>query len=89
MASMLRAELGSSPNTPDEQAQASATAALNEFAMAGGLAQDQAESPDQGDTMRDYRLGVGGVEGGVGMRRLASGLGVADDDDESSDDSDD
>lgn len=87
MAAMLQAELAGSPATPDEQAQANAAAALSDFAMAGGL--EQGDSTDQGDALRDYRLGLAGMEGGVGMRRLASGLGVADDDDESSDDSDD
>ena len=91
MAALLNAELATTPDSPnmtEEQAQANAAAALNDFAMAGGL-DEPAESPDP-DAMREYRLGMSGVEGGVGMRRLASGLGVADDDDdESSEDSDD
>ena len=89
MAAMLQAELGGSPATPDEQAQASAAAALNDFALLGGLEQGGPDSADQGEAMREYRSGMAGVEGGVGMRRLASGLEVGDDDDESSDDSDD
>lgn len=62
-------------NAPDEMAQANATAALESFATQGLL--DGAQSG-----------GGFGVEGGVGMRRLATGAEAGDDDD-SSDDSDD
>lgn len=93
MAAMLRAELGdlvtdSSPaamsvGTPGAEAQAQADAynALNNFAMAGGMEALPFE-PASSPAYREYS----GVEGGVGMRRLAEGV---EEDDDSSDESDD
>ena len=65
---------------PDERAQANAMAALEDFALLGGL---DAGSPAVGGNPF-------GVEGGVGMRRLATGVPDGEDDeDEDSSDSDD
>ena len=64
----------------NEREVADANAALDDLSMAGM----------GGSSPADIGFGYGGVEGGVGMRRLASGMMPGDDDDEdSSDDSDD
>lgn len=70
----------------DEQTQADATAALESFAMTGGMEADGGGM--MGPNGASYgSVAFGAVEGGVGMRRLASGARA--DDDSSDDDSDD
>lgn len=71
----------------DEQTQADATAALESFAMTGGMEADGAGTMGPNGTAGYGSVAFGAVEGGVGMRRLASGARA--DDDSSDDDSDD
>jgi transcription initiation factor TFIID subunit 7 len=71
----------------DEQTQADATAALESFAMTGGMEADGAGMMGAGGAGGFGSVAFGAVEGGVGMRRLASGARA--DDDSSDDDSDD
>lgn len=90
MAALLRAELGGEENevVPDmeEQLQADAAAALDDFAFFGGLEDEQGASSPMGHGEDDF-VDLGGlVEGGAGMRRYVDG---AEGEDDSSEDSDD
>lgn len=88
------AGLASSPAPGQGESDEMAAAALANFADAEGMQEEDLASV----MMRELEMSMGagpsgsgngfGVEGGVGMRRLASGL-AGDDDDDSSDDSDD
>jgi transcription initiation factor TFIID subunit 7 len=86
--------LASSPAPGQGESDEMAAAALADFADAEGL--DEAGDELASMMMRELEMSMAGgnanafgVEGGVGMRRLASGIAGVEDDDESSDDSDD